>query len=119
MTLKLVIVGKPQFLRLLTESPEAVKRAVQNTVVEVAGNVAEQATKYAPKRTGYLKSSITAKMLNTYTAEVEAEASYAAYVEYGTRYMRAQPYMRPALIEASTQIRNVFNKKFLEAIYGW
>ncbi|MFQ8894288.1 MAG: HK97-gp10 family putative phage morphogenesis protein [Dorea sp.] len=28
--------------------------------------------------------------------EIEPTADYAAYVEYGTRFMNAQPYMRPA-----------------------
>lgn len=30
------------------------------------------------------------------TATVESTTNYAAYVEHGTRYMEAQPYMKPA-----------------------
>ena len=33
------------------------------------------------------------------TAEVEPTADYAAYVEYGTRFMEAQPYLKPAYDE--------------------
>jgi HK97 gp10 family phage protein len=39
-------------------------------------------------------------------------AHYGAYVEYGTRYMAAQPYFRPAVEEAKRQfiadMRQVF-----------
>ena len=33
------------------------------------------------------------------TVEVEPTADYAAYVEYGTRFMEAQPYLKPAYDE--------------------
>ena len=33
------------------------------------------------------------------TAVVEPEVDYAEYVEYGTRFMEAQPYLKPALDE--------------------
>lgn len=31
------------------------------------------------------------------TYRVTADTEYAVYVEFGTRYMEAQPYMRPAV----------------------
>jgi HK97 gp10 family phage protein len=34
---------------------------------------------------------------NDYTLHVGTNVEYAPYVEYGTRRMRAQPYLRPAL----------------------
>ena len=47
--------------------------------------------------TGTLKRSIGLEIRDGgLTAEVEPTAEYAAYVEYGTRYMSAQPYMRPS-----------------------
>lgn len=46
---------------------------------------------------GTLKRSITLDISgNGRTAIVEPTAHYAAYVEYGTRYMNAQPYVRPS-----------------------
>lgn len=39
------------------------------------------------------------------TAHVEATAHYAGYVELGTRFMRAQPYMKPAF----NQVKGKFN----------
>lgn len=53
------------------------------------------------KPTGTLKRSISGPNIidGGLTAEVAAEAEYAGYVEFGTRFMDAQPYMRPALQE--------------------
>ena len=50
--------------------------------------------------TGTLKRSIkyTPKD-NGLTAEVEPEAEYGGYVELGTRFMEAQPYLKPAYDE--------------------
>lgn len=39
------------------------------------------------------------------TAKVEATAHYAGYVELGTRFMAAQPYMKPAF----NQVKGKFN----------
>lgn len=46
---------------------------------------------------GTLKRSIRLELRDKgLTAEVAATTNYASYVEYGTRYMDAQPYMRPS-----------------------
>ena len=37
------------------------------------------------------------------TATVRPEAEYSAYVEYGTRFMAAQPYLRPAFEQVKPQ----------------
>lgn len=51
----------------------------------------------APIDTGTLMRSITMGTdSDGLTATVTPAAEYAAYVEYGTRFMAAQPYLRPA-----------------------
>ena len=52
---------------------------------------------YVPVDIGYLQSSIGVKESNDSRAIVAAKAEYAAYVEFGTSRMSAQPYMRPAV----------------------
>jgi HK97 gp10 family phage protein len=39
---------------------------------------------------------------------ITAGAPYASFVEFGTRYMRAQPYMMPAIKEAFKQLPKFF-----------
>jgi HK97 gp10 family phage protein len=44
------------------------------------------------------------------TAEVSANASYAAYLEFGTRKMRAQPYLRPAGDNSRRDVERIFQR---------
>ena len=63
-----------------------------------ASDVKAEAMRNAPVRTGYLRSSIYAR-IQEWVAEVGAEATYSAFVELGTRYMYARPFLYPAIQE--------------------
>lgn len=69
-------------------------------VVKYHGSQLQQnAQRYAPVDTGNLKRSIRLEIKDSgMTAEIAATAEYAPYVEYGTRFMLAQPYMQPAFL---------------------
>ena len=58
--------------------------------------------------TGTLKRSIKGPNMKNggLTAQVETGVDYAAYVEYGTRYMSAQPYMKPAFNKQKAQFKS-------------
>jgi HK97 gp10 family phage protein len=61
---------------------------------------------YAPVDTGRLRSSIQVTRGRDATGpflDIGTNVSYAAFVEFGTRYMAAQPYLRPALAVAAAQ----------------
>lgn len=62
----------------------------------VGHSIRERATTRAPRRTGRLAASIRVTRRPD-GVDVRAGAPYAAFVEYGTRRMRAQPFMRPAV----------------------
>lgn len=63
------------------------------------------ARRYCPVDTGRLRSSITTsnskRDASGYYIEVGTNVRYAALVEFGTRRMRAQPYLRPAILAAA------------------
>lgn len=57
----------------------------------------QKAMRNAPVRTGNLKRSIKLAIEDGgLTARCEATAEYAPYVEWGTRFMEARPFMEPA-----------------------
>ena len=66
-------------------------------LARLADGVADDARRLAPVRTGHLRSSIATGPIEGNTVRVSATADYAAYVELGTRYMAAQPFLKPAL----------------------
>lgn len=72
-------------------------------LMDLVGNdVAALARGLVPIDSGELLASIEARMeageRGQAGFEVVAEADYGGFVEYGTMYMDAEPYLRPALI---------------------
>jgi HK97 gp10 family phage protein len=76
-----------------------VRERSRHLLEKVASAVAEDARDMAPIDTGKLVSKISHKVLSSKLARIYAKTHYAVYVELGTRYMRAQPYIRPALYQ--------------------
>lgn len=94
------------FIVIYNRIPELMARieSVSRTAPKaVADKVAVSARALAPVDTGYLRSSIrSVSVERAKSAEVVVDAPYAAYVEYGTYKMAAQPYLTPAF-EAHAQ----------------
>ena len=71
----------------------------------------ESAQRKVPVDTGNLKRSIGLEIRDSgLTAEVEPTAENAACVEYGTRYMNAQPYMRPSYTAQKEKFKSDLKK---------
>lgn len=77
------------------------------TITTAALAVQNQAKRLCPVDTGRLRDSITWElgMMNGLpSARVGTNVEYAIYVETGTRYMSAQPFLRPALGAAGSLV---------------
>lgn len=78
--------------------------AADKAAKKVAAEVLATATAIAPHDTGTLARSLTSRLV--YAAkeraryEVGTNVFYAPFVEFGTRFMAAQPYLGPALEQA-------------------
>ena len=85
--------------------------AVQTVVRKNGADMQKKAQRNAPVDTGTLKRSIGIDISDGgMTATVEPTAEYAPYVELGTRFMEAQPYLKPAFEEQKKQ----FEKDLLQ-----
>ena len=100
------------FDELQAKLKENVKLETVKAVVQKHGQEMQTtANLICPKDTSNLANSITLELTDGgFTAEVEPHMNYAAYVEYGTRYMSAQPYMRPAFIQESARFKSDLKK---------
>ena len=79
------------------QASDAVHAAVVDAVAETAYGVEARGKQLCPVDTGTLRRSIhTVLSKGGLRAVVGPSADYAEYVEFGTRYMAARPYMRPA-----------------------
>jgi HK97 gp10 family phage protein len=90
--------GVEEFKQAIQQFDSALQKQVNEQLERWAIEVKEYAKSLAPFKTGHLRSSIYAK-INDWVAEVGAEATYALFVEFGTRYMQARPYLYPAIQE--------------------
>lgn len=98
--------GVEEFKKALEKLDSAMQRQIHEQLAKWAANVKDAAKQLAPVRTGYLRSSLYAE-IQGWTAKIGAEASYAGFVEFGTRYMQARPYIYPALQRHLPQLEQI------------
>ena len=90
------IEGVDEFRQAIKRFDHAMQRRVQQQLASWAEEAKNLARQLVPVRTGHLRSTIYTSV-REWVAEVGAEATYACWVEFGTRYMRARPYLYPAI----------------------
>lgn len=92
---------------------DAVRRVVQKNGDQLNRRMKEQTKTSFTKgySTGDTAASINTNITNGgLTAEVEPTMDYDPYVEYGTRFMEAEPFVRPAWEEQKEQFKKDMDK---------
>ena len=141
MTVKFRIMNKPSFDKRmrerLNETTRNLKRAVRVSSNEVRNEAISSITqnpragttetRYNPKRTiriskegdppasdtGFLASNIHLIVDGDgLGASVESRAHYSVFLEFGTRHMRARPFLQPALEKGKRK----YNRMFRQAV---
>ena len=106
---KVKIVGIEKLQKKLIRNMDT--SAVKTVVQKNGSEMQTKAQQKAPVDTGNLKRSIGLVMRDGgLTAEVEPTAEYAPYVEFGTRFMNAQPYLKPAFEEQKEKFKKDMDK---------
>ena len=90
------IAGSEELRQALSRLDAEMQKKIHESLREWAENVRTEAQRIVPVRTGYLRSTITSRTTE-WNAEVGAEASYAADIEFGTRTAQAKPFLKPAV----------------------
>lgn len=90
--------GVEEFKAAMERFDSGMQRHVHSQLASWAADVKALARQLVPVRTGHLRSTIYAK-IREWVAEIGSEATYSLFVEFGTRYMRARPYLYPAIRE--------------------
>lgn len=99
------LVGSKELERALLK--KAKLTAVKNTVRDCGAKLQSGVQDGAPVDTGTLKRSVTLEIEEDgLKAVVGPHTEYAAYVEYGTRFMQAQPYVRPSYEEVKSEFKS-------------
>lgn len=84
-----------------------VKRVVRHNGSQLQGKMQSKADFKKGYQTGTTKRSIGIEIKDGgFTAEVGPETEYSPYLEYGTRYMEAQPFVKPAHEEQKEKFKS-------------
>lgn len=79
---------------------DRIHRQAEKIITYHTSDLHTRSQRKVPVRTGHLKrSGIVRTNPEKLEGRVKYSADYAGYVEKGTRYMDAQPYLEPALNE--------------------
>ena len=92
-------------------SMNLVKKTVQQNGQELRSKIQEKAEFTKGYQTGQTKRSVNLEIKDGgFTAESGPTTEYSPYVEYGTRFMEAQPFVRPALEEQASKFKRDMQK---------
>lgn len=99
MSISYKVRGLNKFLKQVAEKPKQAQEAVDRELNRSSLRVELKAKNYAPWDTGWLSDNIYGVKAGTLLYQVVSPVGYSVYVELGTRYMAAQPFLAPALEE--------------------
>lgn len=86
--------------------------AAKTRALEIMGGKAETYAKaICPVDTGNLRNSITHQQYDENTEVIGSNVYYAPFVELGTRYQQARPYLRPAAENHSDEYRAIWEQE--------
>jgi HK97 gp10 family phage protein len=110
----LKITGLDRIKEGLAAAPHELRVVANRVCNEEMSKVTERAKEIVPVRTGRLRNSIYRRKTGFLGWEVGATMFYAGFVEFGTRYMRARPYLRPAVEEKMPEVREELKDALIE-----
>jgi HK97 gp10 family phage protein len=84
------------FQAAMRKLDSSLQNQVFRYLVSWAADVKAEAMRTVPVKTGYLRSRIYA-IIQDWVVNVGADTAYAFFIEMGTRYMLARPYLYPAI----------------------
>lgn len=91
---------------------------VVDVVKTNTGEMQTSAQRKAPVDTGFLKRHIFLDINSESTSingQISGDAEYDPYQEYGTRFMAAQPHIRPAFYEQRTKFRKDIYERVIKS----
>lgn len=109
----LKVTGLVELARALKKNVKMddVKTVVQKNGADLQRTMQRKADFKKGYQTGTTKQSIRLNIKDGgFTAEVGPTTEYSPYLEYGTRYMEKQPFVKPALAEIEPKFNSDMRK---------
>lgn len=104
--------GLDKYIRRVQGKTKQARRAVSAELQRSALRVERKAKMKAAVDTGFMRNGIFVARLGMLRYKVTSPAGYSVYVELGTRKMKAQPFLGPAMKEESEVLFKNLHKMF-------
>lgn len=105
------VMGKEELAEFLAKHRKVVIEGSKKAVRLYGSKLQQMSMQKAPVDTGTLKRSIRLDIADQgLSAVVYPTVHYAMYVEYGTRFMNAQPFLKPSLLSIEPQFVRAMDK---------
>lgn len=94
--MEIEVTGAEELREAFNRFDVEMQQRLHERLAEWAETIRIEASRLAPTRTGYLRSTIYART-REWETEVGAEAAYAAEIEFGTSSIRVKPFLNPTV----------------------
>ena len=91
------MVGLNQYIKAVQKKPAQVEQAVDREIKLSSLRIEKKSKQQSPFDTGWLSNNIYANVVRSMVSEVVSPVEYSIFIELGTRFMMAQPFLFPAL----------------------
>jgi len=108
--------GIAELQRKLDRLDKNIRSCVDEALSAEVSKMCVLAQRLAPKRTGFLASTISAEKIGEWTFKLGATVTYAYFVEFGTRFMKARRFLTRALESSKPSLLLRINQAVREAI---
>jgi len=112
MSFSYTVKGLDKFIRKVQNKPREARRAVSAELQRSVLRVERKAKMKAAVDTGFMRNGIFVVRVGMLRYKVTSPAGYSVYVELGTRKMKAQPFLGPAVKEESEVLFKNLRKMF-------
>jgi HK97 gp10 family phage protein len=120
--IEITVVGADKIAQELGDAADKLVPAIDAAVEAGAELINDMAITLVAVRTGLLKSTIhvepTGQMMERLVRAGGGTCNYARYIEWGTRRMSAQPFMRPSRDAREAEIVNLIASAVVKLLKG-
>lgn len=113
MSITYTVKGLGAFLRRVETKSKQARQAVDEELRRASLSIERGAKIKAPVRTSFMRNGIYMEKLGQLRYKVTSPAKYSIYVELGTRKMRPQAFMGPAVKEEAPVLMGNLKKMFV------
>ena len=103
------ITNLPEIKAAFSQAPGLMVRELNTAIKKSILTIQRKSMINTPFLTGRLRSSTTSQFANL-RGEVGTHTNYDIFVHWGTRFMKARPYLKDAVDDSSDETKEFFTK---------